>query len=172
MSFDTDDTYNVIAAHVILALQADTKLGSGGTTLKVKTWEQELREDAGEYNDNELPAVAVTVNLSGQEVVTIGDRLEDGFIALIMVYTAGGQLRTAIQYVKRIAARIERVMQQQHLPLKQLSSLPSALAGGEPGSVEVAIQGTQVGGGDVDSKPRGVAAISVGIKVEINMPED
>lgn len=178
-AFDNDDTYNVIAEHVLEALQADAKLGTDGD-LEIATWEQELREHAGMYNDNELPAVAATIHLGSQEVVTLGDRLENGFGGLIMVYTTGGQLRDTVQLAKRIAARIERVMQQQHLPDKQLSDLPTDLDGGEPGSVVVAIQGTQIGGGNVPigeteddgTVLRGVAAINIGINVEINMPED
>ena len=67
-AFSSDDTYNVIAEHVIEALQADAKLGSGGA-LAIKKWEQELRESAGDYNENELPAVAVTVDLSTQDEI-------------------------------------------------------------------------------------------------------
>ena len=170
-AFSNDDTYNVVAEHVIEALQLDTKLGSGGA-LEIKLWEQELREDAASYNDNELPAIAVAVRIGGEDVISIGDRLEDGFIATIMTITGGGRLREIVQEAKRIAARVERVMRQQHLPDKQLNDLPADLDGGVTGSVEVSNPSTEADGGEVDDSLRGVAVTTVSIAVEIDMPED
>ena len=109
-AFNSDDTYNVIAEHVIESLQADARLGTGGA-LAIKKWEQELREDAGVYNVNELPAVAVTVDLSGQAEASTGqDRAT--YMALVLVCVTGGRLINVKKTVKYYAARIERVMQQ------------------------------------------------------------
>lgn len=169
--YGSDDTYNVIAEHVIEALQADPKLGTGGD-LEVKTWEQEPREDASLYDEHELPAVSVTASLSGEDVVALDDRMEYGYQVLIEVVVGGGVLRTVIQDAKKYAARVERVMRQQHLPDKQMSDLPADLDGGVPGSVEVSSPNTVIDGGAVNEVVRGVAITSVSLAIEIDMPED
>jgi hypothetical protein len=165
------DVYNVTATHILTTLQGDAELGAGGS-LEIVTWEQELRESADAYQDNELPAVAVSVDFSGEELVTIGDRMEFGYLATVMVTTTSGQLQDMMEQAKQIAARAERVLRQQHLPILQLSDLPADIDGADPGSVMVAIQSTQFGGGLVANKLRGAGVILAGIAIDIDIPTD
>ena len=167
----SESAYNLIAQYALLAMQEDSKLGTGGT-LEIATWEQELREDAGEYGDHELPAVAATVDLSGQDVVTTGDRTEAGYLILIMVYVAGGDEQTVTQAVKDYAARVEWVMQQQHYPAKQLGGLPDGLLNAQSGTVEVTKQNTIIDGGAVGNTLRGVAALTFGVTLDVDITED
>jgi hypothetical protein len=170
-AFQTDDYYNVIAEHVIEALQADAKLTDSGT-LDVKVWEQEFREDAGEYNANELPAVAVSCDLSSQdEANTQTDRRL--YAVTVWVITKGSRLQNATQEVKAYAARIERCMQQQHATAKQLSDVTTDLLEAVSGSVVVQSLGTAIGGGAVeDSTLRGVAVLTFGVSIDFNLTID
>ena len=171
-AFNSDDIYNVIAEHIIEALQADSKLGTGGT-LSIKKWEQELREDAGDYNENELPAVAITVDLSEQDEQT-NDQDRVVYLALIMVYIQGGRLITTAKNIKYYAARVERVMQQQHYTAKQLSDVTADLVDAQAGSVVVTKRDTAIGSGAIgDSQSlRGVAALSFAVSIDFTITED
>ena len=171
-AFNSDDTYNVIAEHVIEALQADAKFGSGGA-LAIKKWEQELRESAGDYNENELPAVAVTVDLSTQDEIR-QDQDRTVYMALVMLYAAGGRLLTVQKNVKYYAARIERVMQQQYYTAKQLASVTADLADAVSGSVVVEKVTTEIGAGAFGESqtPRGVAALGFAISIDFTITED
>ncbi len=171
-AYNNDDTYNVIAEHVIEALQADSKLGSGGA-LAIKKWEQELREDAGDYNENELPAIAVTVDLSEQDEVRV-DQDRTVFLALIMIYTSGGRAITVRKNIKYYAARVERVMQQQHYTSKQLSSVTADLADAQAGSVIVEKRDTALVSGSIEEAGglRGIAALTFAISIDFTITED
>ena len=142
-AFQSDDYYNVIAEHVLETLQADSKLADAGA-LDVKTWEQELREDAGDFNSNELPAVSVTCDLSSVE-----------------------------ETVKSFAARVERSMNQQEAETKQLSDVTADLLESISGSVQVTPVGTVIGGGPVEGNNlRGVAVLSFAVAVDFTVVID
>jgi hypothetical protein len=170
-SFQTDDYYNVVAEHVLEALQADAKLGTSGA-LEVKTWEQELREDAGDFNANELPAVSVTCDLSGVEV-TGTHSIRKQFSVTIWVVTDGARMQVAAQTVKAYAARIERCMNQQDAESKQLSDVTTDLLESDGGSVQVAPVGTVIGGGPVEGNHlRGVAVLSYAVSIDFTVTID
>ena len=170
-AFQTDDNYNVVAEHVIEALQADTKLAAAGP-LEIKTWEQEFRDSAAAFNANELPAVAVSCDLSGQdEASTEEDRRL--YVATVWVVTGGERLKNMLQTVKAYAARIERVMQQQHADTKQLSDVTTDLLEAVGGSVVVTILSTAIGGGAVENNPlRGVAVMTFGVSIDFTITID
>ena len=170
-AFVTDDYYNVLAEHVLEALQADVKLADAGA-LDVKTWEQELREDAGEFNSNELPSVSVAVDLSTVEV-TGTQQIRRQFAVTIWVVTDGARQKNAAQTVKAYAARIERAMNQQDAESKQLSDVTADMLEAISGSVQVAPVGTAIGGGPVDgNRLRGVAVMSFAVSIDFTVTID
>ena len=170
-AFQTDDYYNVIAEHVLETLQADAKLADLGA-LDVKTWEQELREDAGQFNANELPAVSVTCDLSSQDEAAIAEDRRV-YAVTIWVVTDGARMQNAAQTVKAYAARIERVMQQQHAVSKQLTDVTTDLLDSVAGSVTVTSLGTAIGGGPVEgNRLRGVAVMSFAVNIDFPITID
>lgn len=169
-AFANDDTYNVVAEHVIEALVVDVKLKAKGA-LAITTWEQEFREDVEQYNDNELPLIAVTCDLSSQEEEnTQQDRTT--FVTTVWVVTGGGRLQNVTQSVKHYAARVERVMQQQHDTSKQLASVTADLADAQAGSVAVNKIGTAIGGGPAGESFRGVAVLTFGVSIDFTITID
>ena len=171
-AYQTDDIYNVVPEHVIEALQADAKLGSGGA-LAVKTWEQEFRATAAEYNANELPAVAVTCDLAGVTAVSTGE-LTRAFMVTVWVVTEGGRKTATEQTVKAYAARIERALQQQHDSGKQLSNVPADLLDGIDGAVQVEPLGTAIADAAVQGSNarRGVAVQTFAVSVDFTITID
>lgn len=169
-AFQTDDYYNVIAEHVIEAGQEDAKLGTGGT-LAIKTWEAEHREGIEDYNNNELPAISCTVDLSAETEDTLG-RNTNNYGLSIFIVVEGGRLKNVTQSVKAYAARFERVMSQQLLAGKQLSDVTTDLLDSVGGSVVVSKLGSAIGGGTVGQTLRGVAALTFQVSIDFNIVED
>lgn len=166
-AFQTDDYYNVIAEHVIEALKLDAKLTDSGA-LDVKMWEQEFREHAGEYNTNELPAVAVSCDLSSHDEASLAEDRRV-FVVTVWVVTDGGRKTNVEKSVKALAARIERAMQQQHAGTKQLNDVTTDLLDSVGGSVVVAPLGTAIGGGPVGETLRGVAVLTFGVSIDFTI---
>jgi len=173
--YNSDDTFNVIEDHLIQALQADAKLGTGGA-LEVATWEQEHRNAISGYNENELPAISVEVGIAPAELLAIGDRMAWHYPTGIYIVITGGTLAYQKQTVKYFAARVVRVLQQQHYPDKQLVSLPDDLDGADTGDVMVNVEGVEILAGAPDEERpnvlRGYAVISADISVTYVIPED
>lgn len=169
-AFSTDDYYNVLAEHVIEALQADTKLDDAGA-LDVALWELEFREHAGLYNANELPVVAVTVDGAGESTEQIGS-IRRSYEVSIWVVTDGGRKDETEKTVKAFAARIERVMGQQGDPTKQLADVPTDLLEAQAGSVIVTHTSTEIGGGAVEGNLRGAAVLGFGVTVDFTLVFD
>ena len=163
-AFQTDDYYNVIPEHAIEALQSDAKLGTGAA-LAITTWEQEPRENLNDYNENELPAVAVTCDLSVVAEATTGtDRRT--YMLTLWVVTTGARLQEATKEVKAYAARIERVMMQQHDSSKQLSNVTADLLEAESGTVVVTSESTAFDGGTEAGNLRGMAIMTFGVSID------
>lgn len=163
-AFNSWDTYNVIAEHIIETLQTDSLLEGG--SLDIVTWEAETREDSAQYNDNELPAVAVEVVHSGAEINPLSKMVTGSYGALIITTTGGGaDLKTIKQQAKRIAGRIERVLRQQNRPTKQLSDLPTDLEGAFTDCVKVTNVETLTDGGVINNVLRGAAATTCEIEI-------
>jgi hypothetical protein len=165
-AFSSWDTYNIIAEHIIEALQTDTELATSGS-LEIQTWEAETRETSSEYNDNELPAVAVEVVHSSGEINPLS-KLQRGEYSAVVLVTTGGQavLETVKQQAKRIAARVERVLRQQNRPSKQLEDVTTDLEGAFADSVTVTNVATLNDGGVVNNVLRGAAAITCEIQID------
>lgn len=173
-TYANDNTWNVVEDHVILALQADTDLKAGGG-LAIATWEQELPEDAGVYQANLLPAVAVEViQQRGEADIGFPDRVDQTYAVVVVVVVAGGELRQVKLRTKEYLSRVVRVLQQQHHTSKQLSGLPAALSGGETGSVRVWLTNATLMAGHLESGGglRGIAEISADVVVGMCLPED
>lgn len=171
-TYASDNTFNVIEDHVIRALQGDADLGTGGA-LQVATWEQELRDHAGEYRENELPVIAVTcLGLGGQDLTTVPNGLEIDFPVVVwVVSTAAAKIRRT-QKIKEFAARVVRVLLQQHLTTQQLDNLPAALEWAESGSVTVRLAEVGFEAGTVERQGnvfRAVAAVSAIITVSFQV---
>lgn len=169
-AYQTDDYYNVIAEHVLEAIELDTKLADAGA-LDVTTWEQELR-DNGMYNENELPCIAATCDFSAQDEAALGaDRRV--FAVTVWVITDGGRKTNVEKSVKAYAARVERVMQQQHDPTKQLSDVTTDLLESVPGSVVVQALGTAITEGPVEGNAiRGVAVLTFSVSIDFTITID
>ena len=173
--YNSDDTFNVIEQHIVQAIQADTKLGTGGD-LAIATFEQEHRDDLSTYGDNQLPACSVEVVVQSLEEIAIGDHVEYGYLAHLLIITGGGKtLQLMRADIKYYAARVIRVLQQQHYPEKQLVGLPDDLAGAEIGEVMVTVSSTVVDAGATEQNPnalRGLAEIFAVVTVGYTIPED
>ncbi len=171
-SFNNDDYYNVIAEHIIEALQADAKLGTGGD-YAIATWDAEFRDgDASVYNANELPAVAVAVDGAGAEEQNLNADTET-FSASVLVITTGGRIQTVSQDVKKYAARIERVMKQQHITSKQLASVTGDIANTVADSVVVKKQAAAIGAATLAGNTlRGVASLVFSVEIDFQIVED
>lgn len=163
-AFSSWDTYNVIAEHIIETLQTDSLLEGGA--LDIVTWDAETRENAAVYNDYELPAVAVEVVHSGQEINPLSKMQTATYSALIITTTDGeSDLQAAKQLAKRIASRIERVLRQQNRPSKQLSTVTADLEGACTDSVKVTNVATLTDGGVINNVLRGAAATTCEIEI-------
>lgn len=174
MAFNNDDIWNVIEQHIVEAMQADAKLKTGGA-LAIATWEQELREDVGTYQSNQLPAVGVEVlGQSAPEVVAIGDTVDYIYDAMIVMTTTGGTLPQVKKDTKYYGARAVRVLQQQHYPDKQLNNVPAAIGGADPGSVLVTVANVDFGAGTVENSNvlRGLIEISASVRISLIISED
>tara|TARA_Y100000310_G_scaffold297406_1_gene330387 strand:+ start:2371 stop:2904 length:534 start_codon:yes stop_codon:yes gene_type:complete len=174
-AFNSDDTFNVIEEHIKQTLAADTKFAAGGT-LEIKTFEQEHREDASSYGENELPAISIEVGVQSQEEVAIGDLVEYQYLAHILIVTTGGQTQKLLQTeLKYYAARATRILQQQHYPTKQLTSIADDLDGADAQGTKVVVQSATVNVGATERNPnvlRGLAEIFAVVSVTITLPED
>ena len=174
--YNSDDTFNVIEDHIRQALVADTKLGSGGQ-MEIKTFEQEHRTDLASYNDNQLPAVSIEVGVQSLEDVAIGDLVEYQYLAHIIVVTEGGKTAALIKSdSKYYAARVARVLQQQHYPdAPMAANLPGDLDGGELGAVRVTVSNVAHDVGSSERNPnalRGLVEIFAVVAVGFQIPED
>lgn len=164
--FSNWDIYNVIAEHVIEALQADSVLGSGGGD-EIATWDAETRETAAEYNDFELPAIAVEVIHSGQEINPLSLHTTAVYGATMWITTGGdATLETVKQTAKRIGARVERTMRQQNRPAKQISDLPTDLEGAATDGVKVTNLQFDVDGGVINNVTRGIGRVICEITID------
>lgn len=144
-------------------------------SLLVKTWRLEHPQDVSDYARHQLPAVSAQVTLQGQEVVSIGGQVADGFVVSLLLVDSVGRVERLLAAIKQRAARIERVMQQQHLVTKQLAGLDSTLAGATGNTVQCVIQGTALGVVPVEDSStvvRGAAEILVGVAIDLTLPED
>ena len=165
-AFSNWDTYNVIAEHISEALQTDSVLGSSGA-IEIQTWEAETRDNSADYSDYELPAVAIEVTHSGQEINPLSKHLTATYAALILTTTGGeAVLKTVKQLAKRIAVRIERNIRQQNISTKQFSDVTADLEGAISGSVKVTNAATQTDGGVVNNVMRGAAATTCEIQID------
>jgi len=163
-AFSSWDTYNVIAEHIIETLQGDSVLNGGA--LGIQTFESETRETSAEYNDNELPAIAVEVVHAGQEINPLSKMQTATYSALIITTTSGNvSLTLAKQLAKRIAARIERLLRQQNRPDKQLSDVTTDLEGAFADSVKITNVATLTDGGVINNVLRGAAATTCEIEI-------
>ena len=174
--YNSDDTFNVIEDHIKQALAADTKLATGGQ-MAIATFEQEHRTDLSSYMDNQLPAISVEVGVQSFEDVAIGDLIEYQFLAHIIVVTAGGKTAALIKAdAKYYAARVARVLQQQHYPdAPMAANLPGDLDGGEPGAVRVTVSSVAHDVGSSERNPnalRGLVEIFAVVTVGFQIPED
>ena len=164
-AFSNWDTYNVIAEHIIETLQTDVELAALGS-LEIQTWEAETRETSAEYNDNQVPAVAVEVVAGGLEINPLSLMQVGTYSALVIATTGGGAvLETVKQQAKRIGARIERVLRQQNRPEKQLSDVTTDLEGAFDKSVKVENVATFNDGGVINNVLRGAAAVTFEIEI-------
>ena len=174
-TYNSDDTFNVIEDHIKQTLAADTKFASGGQ-MAIATFEQEHREDVGSYTEVELPAISVEVGVQTAEDIAIGDLVEYDYLAHVLVVTEGGKTDALLKAdAKYYAARVVRVLQQQHYPDKQLTSLPDDIDGGEAGAVRVNVTSAVVNVGTSERNPnvlRGLAEIFAVVSVGIQIPED
>lgn len=171
-AFSNWDIYNVISEHLIETLQTDAELGSGGS-LEIATWDAEPRETASEYNDHELPAIAVDVAHSGNEINPLS-KLTASTYSAVIITTTGGQadLTTVKQLAKRIAARIERVLRQQGRATKQLSDVTADLEGAMSDSLKLSNVATLTDGGVINNVLRGAAATTCDITIDFITPID
>ena len=174
MAFSNDDIWNVIEQHIVEALQADAKLGTGGA-LEIATWEQELREDVGTYQSNQLPAVGVEViGQSAPDVIGIGDTVDYTYQAIVVIATTGGTLATVKADTKYYGSRAVRVLQQQHYPDKQLNNVTAAIGSAETGTVLVVVTNVDYGAGIAESSNalRGLIEISASVRISLTISED
>lgn len=173
-TYSNYDTWNVVKYHVVQALQADSYLKTGGT-LAVKTWDQELPEDAGVYQANLLPAVAVeVVGQYPEDEVGFPDYVDWAWQVVIGVVVAGGELSQVKILTKRYVARVIRVLLQQHVPTKQLLLLPSAISGADTGSARVRIVQSMATGGRLEASGslRGIGEVVADVLVGVKTPVD
>lgn len=166
--YSSDDIYMVLADHINQTIVAETIFASGGA-LEIKTSEEELRADAGEYGLNELPAIAVACDLSDADEENIAQDIVY-FTALVMIYTKGARLQNAKKEAKRYAANIERVMEQQGQSDKQLTTVTGDMDNAQSGSVTVERVASAIAAAEVEASMRGVAAMAfrVGIVFTVN----
>jgi len=178
MAFATYEIYNLLAEKVIATLAADTVLASGGA-LEVKLWEQEFRDDAASFSDNELPAVSAAVVHSGGEVVEWKSGWHTAEFTAQILVTAAGNFSSAGTYAtpdaasikaRQIANRIERLCRQQNVLSKQFTAAPDALEGGIAKTLKVLSVTTTAFGGEVEGTNilRGAALIVVEFSVNFN----
>jgi hydroxymethylpyrimidine/phosphomethylpyrimidine kinase len=170
-TYDNDDTWNVVADHVLRALQQDAVLMG---ELAIATWQQELPEDAAVFQANLLPAVAVeTEGWQGATVEALTELVEHSYQVALAVVVTGGELGVVMADTKRYIARALQVLEQQHLPSKQLDGLPSAIEGAEPGSVRLDVSGATVLGEMLEGKGlRGLAQATVNVHLRVVVPTD
>lgn len=171
----TYDAYNKIEEKVVDTLQADSLLGASGA-LEIASWLEEhpgSAEELAEIPGHLLPCISVECNLQGQQVVTIGDRLENRWLVNILLIMSGAVRKEVKKNLKQHAARIEYVLQQQHLPDLQMTDLPDDILGGVDGSLQAFIEGTQLDTGRIENSMaiRGIAEIECNLIIEIDMPE-
>jgi hypothetical protein len=173
--YNSDDTFNVIEDHLRQTLEADTKLATGGD-LAIVTWEQEHRDDISTYEEHLLPAISIEVGVQALTDIALGDLVDYSYLAHLLLITKGGQTQALLRAEsKYYAARVVRVLQQQHYPSKQLTDLPSDLDGGEAGAVQVIVTSAGVNVGTSERNPnvlRGLAEIFAVVTVGIQIPED
>lgn len=167
-SYNSDDIYMVLADKINQTLALETIFASGGD-LEIKTFEEELREDAGEYGENELPAIATACDLADRDEENIAQDVIY-FTALVMCYTKGARLQNAKKEAKRIAANVERSMEQQSQSDKQLTTATADMDNAQAGSVTVERVSAAIAAGEIESSMRGVAALAfrIGIVFTVN----
>ena len=178
-TYASDNTFNVLEEHVIHALQADADLGTGGP-LAVTTWEQEVKADAGQYADVELPVIAVsceTVTEGESEGVGVPEGMTLSFPVQIWWIDTAAEEKRRKQKAKESLARIVRVMLQQHLPSKQLKlssgeKLPSSLDWADSGSVSVQLVSAAFDDGQINNVFRTVGLVEVVVSVDFQITGD
>lgn len=170
-AFESDDYLNVAADHIIQTLQLDAELGGGGS-LEIKKWEPEIREDAGSFNDIDLPAVSAACFGVAEELTGFGGRMRSTFQCSVIVTTAGGDETGTAQEAKRIAMRVARLLRQQQGPNKEYVGLPADLEGAIAGDLETSDPAVAAGSATVRDRLRGSAVITFNITLEIIMPVD
>ena len=143
--------------------------------LQVRRFAQEHPENVDDIPAVGLPYMSVQAVPTDQELLTIGDRAEDLYSLSILIISApAARDKEALRLVKYWAARVRRVLQQQHLPDKQLDGLPAVVAGGDTGSVEVSVSGPVLGTSQADNSSalRGVAEEHAVLAISTDIPED
>ena len=165
-AFNSWDVYNVLPEHWIEVLRGDAVLGSGGA-LEVKTWEDYIRENVGEYNDNELPAIGVHVYHGDQEFLPLSKWRQVQYIAVVYCTTRGyADINLALREARQIAVRVERVAVQQSRPNKQIGDVTDDLEGGLVDSIKVRGAATSSDAVELATQTRGAAEVLIGFGVD------
>jgi hypothetical protein len=166
----TEDHFKELADHTLTTLAADTALKTGGT-LAITTFERQFREDAGEWQDNELPSISARCNFGGEFELEHLGTARWGYLIEIAVTVGGGQLQDVLDNVNKYADRIMHVMDQQHAPTKQLSSVTDDLRGTAT-DLECVASSYEADGGPTGNGLRGVGLIQYVVFVDIETPID
>lgn len=164
--------YSVIQGNVIEVLEADSKLGSGGS-LALATTRQRHLENVEEYSTIGLPAASVEAHFLSSSKEPIGSQTVREFQISIVLVVEGYDYRTTKQELKRYAARIERVMSEQYEADKQLNNLPSEIAA-DSGSVQVMVNAVIMDTRAVGNanRFRGVAEVAATLTIGFTEPTD
>ena len=165
-AFEGWDVYNVLPEHWIEVLQDDAVLGSGGA-LEVQTWEDYIRENIAEYNDNELPAIGLHVYHGNQEFLPLSKWRKVQYEAVVYC-TARGYTdeNLALREARQMAARVERVAVQQSRPNKQLANVTDDLEGGLTDSVKILSAVTSSDAVQLETFARGAAEVRIALEVD------
>ena len=161
-SYANDDLYNIGAEFIIKALQEDTALGSGGA-YQVNTWEQEHRDDIGTYMDYQLPAISSEINFSAQSVDQISGVTQVGLLGSVIVVREAFDLPTLKDELLEHTARVERCLNQQYLPTRQMARMPEVIGGAETGTLTCNVADLDITVGELAHRFRGFAEISFNI---------
>jgi|TARA_Y100000310_G_scaffold331632_1_gene405562 hypothetical protein len=179
-TYASDNWINVVEEHATHALQADGDLGTSGA-LEIQTWDEELREDAAQYTDQQLPAIVVNCQSMVPDFDAEEEGVPDGIsitfpIQVWWIGTAADRQRRVLK-AKESLARIVRVLMQQHLTSKQLQlstgeKLPASLEWGVGGSVTVRVTGADFDDGEVSSQFRAVGLVEADITISFTITGD
>ena len=161
-SYANDDLYNIGAEFVIKALQEDSALGSGGA-YQVNLWEQEHRADFGTIMDYQLPAISAEVNFASQAVEQISGITQVGLLGSVLVVREAFDLPTLKSDLLEHTARVERCLNQQYLPVRQMARMPEVIGGAERGTLTCNVADLDITVGEIAHRFRGFAEISFSI---------